>query len=172
MTLYVEFRLSDDPVFADILRVSPDPISAIYYGNFVLKWDTDTLGDIESVEIEDTLNKIKKDTSILYDGELEIAYDSLDDLAAYIEEYLGIEYTEWKTFLDWDALIRDFAEGTYIYTYESWDSGATDIFFSQTIKAKEGKIVDPTISLEEFLQVLDSKYNINSSAHNLLQLNK
>lgn len=171
MILYVEFKPSDDPAFANILKVSPDPVSVSYYGNFVLKWDTTTFGDITSVEIEYILNEVEKDTSILYDGELEIGYDSLDDLAAYIEEYLGVKYTEWKTFLDWEALTRDFEEGTDIYTYERWDDDY-DLFFSQTIKAKDGQIVNHTISLEEFLQVLDSKYNINSSTHNLLQLNK
>ena len=157
MTLYVEFKPSDDPAFADILKVSPDPISVSYYGNFVLKWDIATFGDIMSVEIEYILNEVEEDTSILYDGELEIGYDSLDDLAAYIEEYLGVKYTKWKTLLDWDALIRDFEEGTNIYTYEGWD-GEADLSFSQTIEAKEGKIVNHTISLEEFLQVLNSKY--------------
>lgn len=171
MILYVEFKPSDDPAFADILKVSPDPVSVSYYGNFVLKWDTATFGDITSVEIEYILNEVEKDTSILYDGELEIGYDSLDDISNYIEEYLGVQYNEWRTFLDWKALIDDFEDGNDVYTYTNWH-GDTDLFFSQSIRAKEGQIVNHTISLEKFLHVLNSQYNINSSAHNLLQLNK
>lgn len=170
MILYVEFTPDARNDFADIFKVSPDPISRSFYNDFVLKWDTNTLGNIITpVELETTLNKINKDMSILYDGEIEIAYDSLDNLAAYIEEYLGVKYTEWRVFLDWNALMQDFEKGTDVYTYINW-CGDDDLFFSQIIKAKEGKIVNYTISLEEFLQILDSKYNINSSTHNLLTI--